>query len=161
MAKSSIEVIQALRNTAKKLEHTNQYQWGHMGLCNCGFLAQEVTKLTKTEIHRRAMQSYGDWSEQLNDYCPTSGLPMDNLIAELLTFGFDSEDLKHLEKLSDKRILQQLPSEKRNLHHNSKKDAITYLHTWANLLEEELLGAIQLKLEESTTSTSFEAVHQF
>jgi hypothetical protein len=105
------------------------------------------------------MQSHGDWTEQLNDYCPTSGLPMDNLITELLAFGFDSEDLKHLEKLSDSRILQQLPAEKRILHHNSKKDAIVYLYTWANLLEEDLLGAVQLNLEESGAAIFFENAH--
>ena len=153
MAKASLEVIDALRNTAKRLEQSNQYQWGHMGLCNCGFLAQEVTKLTKAEIHTRAMQSSGDWNEQLNDYCPTSGLPMDNLISELLALGFDADDLKHLERLSDGRVLQQLPLEKRNLHHNSKKDTVTYMRTWAGLLEEELLGEIQFQWEESLVTS--------
>lgn len=149
MAKASIEVIEALRNTAKKLEQSNQYQWGHMGLCNCGFLAQEVTKLTKAEIHYRAMQSSGDWTEQLNDYCPTSGLPMDNLISELMAFGFDSDDLKHLERLSDGRVLQQLPFEKRNLRHNSKQDAVVYLNAWARLLEDEVVQSIEFDLQES------------
>ena len=153
MAKASLEVIDALRNTAKRLEQSNQYQWGHMGLCNCGFLAQEVTKLTKAEIHTRAMQSSGDWNEQLNDYCPTSGLPMDNLISELLALGFDADDLKHLERLSDGRVLQQLPWEKRSLHHNSKKDTVTYMRTWAGLLEEELLGEIQFQWEESLVTS--------
>jgi hypothetical protein len=149
MAKASLEVIEVLRNTSKKLEQSNQYQWGHMGLCNCGFLAQEVTKLTKAEIHTRAMQSHGDWSEQLNDYCPTSGLPMDNLISELLAFGFDADDLKHLERLSDASVLHQLTFEKRNLMHNSKRDAIIYLRAWANLLEEDLLSSVKFSLEES------------
>ncbi len=144
MAKATVEVIAALRNTAKKLEQNNQYQWGHMGLCNCGFLAQEITNLSKVEIHTRAMQGHGDWTEQLNDYCPTSGLAMDNLISELIQFGFDADDLMHLEKLSDGKVLSQLPLEKRNLRYNSKKDAISYLNAWANLLEDELIGNISL-----------------
>lgn len=144
MAKATVEVIAALRNTATKLEHNKQYQWGHMGLCNCGFLAQEVTNLSKVEIHTRAMQGHGDWTEQLNDYCPTSGLAMDNLISELIWFGFDADDLIHLEKLSDGKVLSQLPLEKRNLRYNSKKDAIAYLNAWANLLEDELIGNISL-----------------
>lgn len=144
MAKATVEVIDALRNTAKKLEHNKQYQWGHMGLCNCGFLAQEVTNLSKVEIHTRAMQGHGDWTEQLNDYCPTSGLAMDNLISELIRFGFDADDLMHLEKLSDGKVLSQLPLEKRNLRYNYKKDAIAYLNAWANLLEDELIGNISL-----------------
>ncbi len=143
MAKATIDVINALRNTASKLEKTDVYQWGHMGLCNCGFLAQEITNFKKEEIHRRAMERTGDWSEQLNDYCSTSGLPMDDLISEMIAFGFDSDDLKHLERLSSKEILQAMPIEERNLHHNIKRDVIKYLKTWAALLEENIADKIE------------------
>jgi hypothetical protein len=117
-----------------------------MGLCNCGFLAQEITHFTKAEIHQRAMQRHGDWSEQLNDYCPTSGLPMDDLISELLAFGFDADDLRHLEKLSDGRVLRHIPLHERDLKHNLKKDVVKYLKTWATLLEDELLSKIKITL---------------
>ena len=60
MAKASEDLIQSLRVTARNIERNSTYQWGHMGACNCGFLAQEVTKLTKDEIHRRAMERHGD-----------------------------------------------------------------------------------------------------
>jgi hypothetical protein len=145
MANLRFELIQALRTTAQKIEHNSSYQWGHMGLCNCGFLAQEITSLSKDEIHRRAMQRHGDWSEQLNDYCPTSGLPMDDLIDQLVDFGFTLEELRHLERLSDPSILQRLPIQKRYLSHNVKADVIVYMTTWANLLEESLINAISLK----------------
>lgn len=144
MARQSLHIIDALRATASRLQHSNQYQWGHMGACNCGFLAQQITNLRKEEIHARAMQQHGDWNEQLNDYCPTSGLLMDELIAELLNFGFDIDDLKHLERLSDPRVLQALPPEQRNLAHNAKADVIQYINTWANLLETQLLQHITL-----------------
>ena len=144
MAKATIGLIQALRNTAKTLSKSKAYQWGHMGSCNCGHLAQEITKLSKTEIHSRAMQKYGDWNEQLNDYCPTSGLLMDDLITQMLDFGFDTEDLKHLEKLSDKAILQQLPVDQRNLQHNKRDDVVKYLVCWASLLESSLLENIKV-----------------
>ena len=151
MAHVSIAVIDTLRATASKIESDTRYQWGHMGLCNCGFLAQEITKLSKSEIHTRAMQRHGDWTEQLNDYCPTSGLPMDQLIDELIAFGFTGDDLRHLEKLSDGQILRTLPIHQRNLQYNSKKDVVTYLRTWATLLEEQLLGQIILVLIEEKT----------
>lgn len=144
MANARFELIQTLRATAYKIQHNSSYQWGHMGLCNCGFLAQEITSLTKDEIHRRAMQRHGDWSEQLNDYCPTSGLPMDDLIDELVQFGFTLEELRHLERLSDPAVLQRLPLKKRYLMHNVKADVIVYLNTWADLLEESLLASISL-----------------
>ncbi len=140
----SVEKIEVLRKVAKKIEVSSAYQWGHMGLCNCGFLAQEITMLTKEEIHRRAMQRHGDWSEQLNDYCPMSGLAMDDLISELLDFGFTREELSHLEKLSDPTVLNALAPDQRNLKHNVKKDVVVYMNTWATNLEEKLLHSIQL-----------------
>ena len=67
MAKATPFLIEAIRNTARSLEKSEKYQWGHMGSCNCGHLAQELTRLNASEIHQRAMQKYGDWNEQLND----------------------------------------------------------------------------------------------
>jgi hypothetical protein len=144
MARASIEIIQVLRQTALHLEQSNNYQWGHMGLCNCGFLAQEITHLQKQDIHTAAMQGCGNWSEQLNDYCPHSGLPMDHVIAQMLHLGFDTDDLKHLEKLSDRRILEQFPLAQRNLHHNAKADVVNYIRRWADLLESELIEHVML-----------------
>ncbi|MBA4054305.1 MAG: hypothetical protein C0490_06305 [Marivirga sp.] len=149
MAKPVLSVIQVLRQTASNLEKSSDYQWGHMGSCNCGFLAQQITNQHKHEIHAYAMQRHGDWSEQLNDYCPTSGLRMDELISEILDFGFDSDDLKNLEKLSDRKILMQFPFEERNLRHNVKTDVVKYLRTWANILETDLIGNVKLSLNES------------
>lgn len=144
MAKASLPLIDAIRKAAKNLEQSKEYQWGHMGSCNCGFLAQQVTKLRKDEIHARAMERYGDWTEQLNDYCPTSGLPLDEVISEMIAFGFDAHDLKHLEKLSDPAILRSFPLGQRDLKHNVKKDVVAYMMAWADLLEQKLLLNIKL-----------------
>lgn len=149
------ELIQTLRNASRKLNQSTTYQWGHMGLCNCGFLAQEITLLTKEEIHRRAMQRHGDWTEQLNDYCQTSGLPMDDLITELLDFGFTREQLQHLEKLSDPKVLKWIPLRERNLKHNVKADVVLYLNSWAQALEDQLLTSIKIndlnKIQQAVT----------
>ncbi|TRX62061.1 hypothetical protein FNH22_01710 [Fulvivirga sp. M361] len=149
MAKANFVLIEALRNTAKTLATSESYQWGHMGSCNCGHLAQELTKLNKSEIHTRAMQKYGDWNEQLNDYCPTSGLLMDDLITELLSYGLDTDDLKHLEKLSDQRVLRMLPIGERHLIHNRRDDVVKYLEAWVNMLEESLVENIQVPVPRS------------
>ena len=145
MAKATIQLITTLRKTADRIDSSSIYQWGHMGACNCGFLAQEVTKLQKDQIHDRAMCGHGDWTEQLNDYCPTSGLPMDDIISEMISFGFDADDLKHLERLSDKKILQTLRMNERFLKHNQKQDVAKYIRAWANMLEAELLNEISLR----------------
>lgn len=152
MAKPSLEIVEALRKAAKKIEESENYQWGHMGACNCGFLAQEVTKLTKAEIHRRAMERHGDWTEHLNDYCPVNGLPFDDIISELIAFGFDSSDLKHLEKLSDPGILRTFSFAERNLQHNVKQDVVNYLKAWIKLLEDELVANIKIELPETECS---------
>ena len=143
MAKPSLALIQVIQNAAKKLASSPHYQWGHMGACNCGYLAQEVTTLTKEEIHKRAMMRHGDWSEQLNDYCLTSGLPMDDLIFKLVAFGFDIDDLKFLERLADPEILKTLPLQERNLQFNVKEDAVKYMQAWSAKLEEDLLKDIK------------------
>jgi hypothetical protein len=159
MAKPSIQLIQALKNTAKHLEQSSDYQWGHMGSCNCGFLAQEITRLSKHQIHSRAMQRYGDWNEQLNDYCPTSGMLIDDLISQMLAAGLDTDDLKKLEKLSDQNILKKLSSGRHFLERNKKADVIEYLYAWADVLEEKLLEnihieAIDLKLTHGLLQTT-------
>jgi hypothetical protein len=105
--------------------------------CNCGFLAQQVTNLNKAEIHTRALQRYGDWNEQLNDYCPTSGLLFDDVISELLAAGFDVNDLKHLERLSDPAVLKA--AGRSDLRYNFKHDVLLYLRSWATMIEAEIL----------------------
>ena len=145
MATSSLPLIQALRNTAQRLATQAPYQWGHMGSCNCGHLAQTITKLTKGEIHARAMERYGDWERQLTDYCPTSGLPIDQTIDEMLALGFTRQDLAHLERLADPVIRAAIPFERRNaLRHNQRDDVVLYLRAWADLLEQDLLSHITL-----------------
>ena len=144
MARPNPELIDALRRTARKLNDGAPYQWGHMGGCNCGNLAQELTKLSKDDIHRYAMQRYGDWNEQVEDFCPTSALPIDIVISEMIGAGLMLEDLKNLEKLSDRQVLARFPIEKRFLKHNVRADVVVYLKEWANLLEEQLLEKITL-----------------
>lgn len=140
MARSNPELIAAFRNTVSKLKKGAPYQWGHMGACNCGNLAQELISLSKEEIHRHAMTKSGDWNEQLNDYCPTSGYPMDLMISKLVDKGLSIEELKHLERLSDPKILAHIPLPKRNLlAKNNISDVIFYLETWLEILENQWL----------------------
>lgn len=144
MARPTPELIEALRRTALKLKNGAPYQWGHMGGCNCGNLAQELTKLNRDQIHQYAMQRYGDWNEQVEDYCSTSQMPIDLVINEMLNAGLMLEDLKHLEKLDDRQVLVRFPLEARFLKHNVRDDVVAYMNAWADLLEEQLLEKITL-----------------
>jgi hypothetical protein len=159
MARPNPDLIAALRRTAQKLQKGAPYQWGHMGSCNCGNLAQEISTLTKGEIHEHALAvGRGDWNEQLNDHCPTSGLPMDLLILEMMNAGLTTDDLKHFEKLTDRRILECLPNGKRHLRHNFRDDVVLYLSTWAGLLEDQLLATIELPKFETIRAKTRETI---
>ena len=138
MAKPSLLLIEAFRNTAKNLCNGKPYEWGHMGNCNCGNLAQTLLNMDKATIHAYAMEGVGDWSEQLNDYCPTSGFAMDKMIFGLLEKGLSTTDLKNLEYLSDANILSHIPASVKPLRNNDREHVALYLEIWAKQMEEQL-----------------------
>jgi hypothetical protein len=156
MANPNPELIAAIEKTVSKLKNGSPYQWGHMGACNCGNLAQELTKLEKGEIHSYAMQRHGDWNEQLIDYCPTSGYPMDLMITRMLDFGLTTVDLAHLERLSDPIILAEMSIEKRNsLSKNKKEDVIFYMISWSKLLRKNWLKENEISQEKKIVVNLF------
>jgi hypothetical protein len=94
------------------------------------------------------MQGRGDWREQVEEFCPTSGLNIDLLIADLLNHGLTVTDLQDLEWLSDQRILCRIPLERRDkMAHNVREDVVLYINTWADMLEEQLIPYIKLNLD--------------
>lgn len=139
MAKSNPKLISKLRETASQIESGADYNWGHVGKCNCGHLLQAITPMNSAEIYKQAQtQKLDEWSEYANDYCPASGIPLDNMIDALLDVGLELTDIHHLEYLSNKEVLDALPGGFRYLQKGSKEDAIMYMNTWADLLEVQL-----------------------
>ena len=137
---SSSRLIVALRITADRIEAGAPYQWGHMGQCNCGHLAQTITKQSASAIHRSALdEGTGEWSEHLRDRCATSGALIDDVTAALIDFGFTRDELAHLEDLSAPAVLAQLgvPC----LVRHDRDDAVRYLRAWAALLDRAPLDA--------------------
>jgi hypothetical protein len=138
MTRTNLPLIKAFRKTIHKLKNGASYQWGHMGACNCGNLAQEITQLSKGEIHQYAMQRHGDWYDQILEYCPSSGYPIDLMITKMLEAGLSLEDLQHLERLTDPKILRKIPKSRRDkMAKNNLEDVILYLETWLSLMEDE------------------------
>lgn len=131
MARTSRALIAALRETADRLEHDASYQWGHMGMCNCGHLAQSITGLRQAEIHDSAQIREGDWEQQAKDYCPTSGHLIDTILATMFDLGLTRDDLRHLERLSDPEVIHRVG---RHLQFNRREDAVSYLRAWAEIL---------------------------
>ena len=137
MAYANVRLILALRTTAARLRSGAAYQWGHLGMCNCGQLAQTITRRSKREIHEAALALGGEWRDRARDYCPTSGFPIDGIIRELLDCGLGPSDLADLEYLADDRVVRRLDPA-RELQRNRREDVIEYLEAWASLLDDEL-----------------------
>ena len=79
----------------------------------------------------------GDWLEQVREYCPTSGLLIDDVIGELIAAGLTTADIGNLERLRDPKVLERIP-DRTHLIRNNRDDLILYLETWGDLLESEI-----------------------
>jgi len=141
MARASLALVHALRSTAARLDASAAYAWGHLGLCNCGHLVQTLCAIPPARIHQIALERTGDWEQLANDYCPTSGYAIDDVIRELVEAGLTTGDLGHLEKLDDPAVLAALPGGHRWLRRNDRGDVVAYLQTWAGLLAAALDAA--------------------
>jgi hypothetical protein len=150
MATPSPDLIRVLRKTARRLRATDDYQWGHMGACNCGHLAQEITKIPRGVIHASALERVGDWEAQANAYCPNSGLLIDDIIGAMVDLGMTRGDIRDLEHLTNETVLRRMPAELRHPQRNNRAHVALYMTTWADLLQEELDAACA----HSTTTTA-------
>lgn len=137
-------LVTALRSTAARLAAGSSYQWGHLGMCNCGHLVQTVCTLPPQRIHAVALSDReGDWEALANAYCPSSGYPIDEILGQLVAFGLTTQEIGHLEKLDEPRVLAALPGGHRWLQRNDRADLIAYLETWASLLEAEIPAGLR------------------
>ena len=148
MAKPTLELIEALRVTAQRLRKGGYYAWGNHGACNCGNLVQSLTQLTKEEILNYAQSGIGEWTELAEEYCEETNAPVNLLIQKLELAGLNPTDIHNIEYLSDHSVLTALPGGFRWLQRNVREDVILYFETFANILEDKLLGTIRISYEE-------------
>jgi hypothetical protein len=148
MAHANSQLIEALRETAARLRNGAHYAWGNHGACNCGNLAQVVTKLSKEEILAYAHTGIGEWTELAEDYCAITDAPAGLLITKLQEIGLTPSDIHNLEYLEDKNVLQRLPGGFRWLKRNVREDVILYFETYADLLEEQLANNLSISFDE-------------
>ena len=146
MAQPSIELIQALRETARRLRAGANYAWGNHGACNCGNLLQVLTPLTEGEILRYAHTANGEWTELAEEYCSSTQAPVSLVMSKLLQAGLTSTDIHHIEYLTDRDVLEHLPGGFRWLKKNVREDVIIYFETFAALLEEKFILSVQLDM---------------
>ena len=148
MANPTPALIDALRLTAANLQNGAYHSWGHHGACNCGNLVQSVTSFTKEEILTYAHTGTGEWTELAEEFCPVTNAPLKLIFNKLEAIGLTPTDINHIEYLSDKEVLNNLPNGFRWLKRNKKEDAIAYFETFANVLEDKLLAGISIDLTE-------------
>lgn len=145
MATSSLELIDALRNTAKRIAASKtNYDWKNIGACNCGNLVQVVTGQDKKQIHQNGIQKHGDWEMLVYLYKEDSKYEIDKTIKKLVELGMTLDDIVNLENLGCPKILSKLPEDRKYLKRDRREDVILYLETWASMLEEELLETIDI-----------------
>lgn len=147
MATATVELVQALRETATRLKNGAAYAWGNHGCCNCGNLLQVITNLSKEEILQYAHTGIGEWTELAEDYCGVTDAPISLLLYKLEQAGLNTNDIHNLEYLEDRDVLKNLPGGFRWLSRNKREDVIVYFETYANMLEEKLLQQIQVPAE--------------
>lgn len=144
MAYPSLQLIEALRETANRLRHGAHYAWGHHGACNCGNLLQVLTPLDEKEILNFAHTGAGEWTELAEEYCSASNAPVNLVLSKLMEAGLTPSDVHHIEYLTDRAVLEKLPGGLRWLKRNVREDVILYFEAFANLLEEQLLESIDI-----------------
>lgn len=108
------------------------------------------------------MSPVDDWADAAIEYCPLSGLPIDDIITQMLDAGLSLAEIGHLERLSDRRVLKRIPKDRLpegrpHLRRNSRADLVLYLDAWAELLTEEAdaLAADEVAASETQTVVAF------
>jgi hypothetical protein len=104
--------------------------------------------LTEGEILRYAQTGTGEWTELSEEYCADTSAPLSIIMSRLEQAGLSPVDVHHIEYLTDRGVLRHLPGGFRWLKRNAKEDVILYLETFANMLEEQLIASINIKMDD-------------
>ena len=139
MAQPTKKLIDALRETARRLRNGAHYAWGNHGSCNCGNLLQVVGNMSKEEILRYAHTGIGEWTELAEESCSVTELPYALLIKKLEEIGLTPSDIHNIEYLEDRQVLENLPGGFRWLSRNVREDVVLYFETLADMLEKQRL----------------------
>jgi hypothetical protein len=133
-----IKFANVLRETVRRIKAGADYNWCHMGRCNCGHIAQTITKKSPQEIHELALLKSGDWKDQSIEHCNSTGYTIDHIIESILAFGLSRQELAYIERLSNPQVLRHIePARRKVLNFKKKEDVILYFNTWAKVIEDE------------------------
>lgn len=150
-------LLAAIEHAADDIEHGAPFEWGHVGRCTVGHIAQRLAAMSDREIVAAFEQTLDQWREHAAEYfdvaigdeplattesphqkCPQVGASMRRIYRLFHLAGLDAEDIGHLEFLSDPTVLAHIPPSRRaRLRRNDARDVVLYLRTMAHLLRTE------------------------
>ena len=122
MESKKVTLIEALTSVVTALRNnTIAYNWIKQNTCNCGLVAQAITRTGNEELSRDYIQPIStplkekkkskfcpSWSDMVAEYCPLTGEPIAEVFKKLYEAGLTREDIGHLEYLSDPIILKKI-----------------------------------------------------
>jgi hypothetical protein len=140
------QLIDGLRTAADWIESGKvRYNWGNPEQCNCGILAQAILGINPTEITETNYHS--SWHEEIKR-CYETGLDINYIIKGLIEVGMKPTDFVNLEYLTFEGIPssdEYYPSSDEyypssDEYYYNPTNVISYMRTWADSLEKELLN---------------------
>ncbi len=119
-SEKKVTLLEALIAVSKALENdTIDYVWSEICTCNCGLVAQAITKTSKDELYDYYLRDISErlqtkknskycptWAQMISEYCPLTGTPTIEIFKALFEAGMNREEIAHLEYLSDPAILK-------------------------------------------------------
>ena len=129
------QLIDGLRTAADWIESGKvRYHWGIPEQCNCGILAQAILGIHPIEITRT--NYHLNWHKEVKR-CYETGLDINYIIKGLIEVGMKPTDFVNLEYLTFEGIPS---SNKYYYYYTNPTNVISYMRTWADSLERELLN---------------------
>ena len=127
------QLIDGLRTAADWIESGKvRYHWGIPEQCNCGILAQAILGIHPIEITRT--NYHLNWHKEVKR-CYETGLDINYIIKGLIEVGMKPTDFVNLEYLT----FEGIPSSD-EYYFTNPTNVISYIRTWADSLERELLN---------------------
>ena len=129
------QLIDGLRTAADWIESGKvRYHWGIPEQCNCGILAQAILGIHPIEITRT--NYHLNWHKEVKR-CYETGLDINYIIKGLIEVGMKPTDFVNLEYLTFEGVKPEIS---KHSHYADAKNVISYMRTWADSLERELLN---------------------
>lgn len=148
------KLIEAIRETIIDLETgRREYSWSEASTCNCGILTRNISNLTYKQLRDMIEESDMNicdnsalWSNKIT--CTVTNAPLQEVFKKMYEVGLTKEDIIHLERLSDSKILSLTNIDiSQGDYYMRKENVLLYFRAWLRILEREETPAPKLEPE--------------